>query len=351
MEPLIVDWIEEMTINGLADITIQVRARYMRGILARLPHPIKECSIQDIRRTMARYRKDHAQNTTRLAITYLILFMRHHEITGIEELKKMMPPTKTDTKKAGDMLQASDIVALIEGCRTSRDRAIIAVMYEGGMRPVEISRLRWEDVKFDESGVVINTSEKTGKPRYIRLINSEVALRNWQMDSHHHTGPVFHSFKGETPVCPCRINAIVREAAREAGITKRVYPYLLRHTRVTHLMEDGVPESVIKLQHWGSLNTPMLSTYAHISNQHIDQVLLNHAGVRKEEPKPRASPKPVQCPECHLVNLPGASYCTYCGEGLTDSARGWMRRLEDLAEDPDRLRRIADKIEQRRNEE
>ena len=38
----------------------------------------------------------------------------------------------------------------------------------------------------------------------------------------------------------------LKEAAKEAGITKRVYPHLLRHSFATHLIEQGTDLKIVK---------------------------------------------------------------------------------------------------------
>lgn len=43
-----------------------------------------------------------------------------------------------------------------------------------------------------------------------------------------------------------RIQQVVKEAAREAGIAKRVYPHLLRHTMAQRLADHGMPENLLQ---------------------------------------------------------------------------------------------------------
>lgn len=43
-----------------------------------------------------------------------------------------------------------------------------------------------------------------------------------------------------------RIQQIVKEAAGEAGIAKRVYPHLLRHTMAQRLADRGMPENLLQ---------------------------------------------------------------------------------------------------------
>ena len=43
-----------------------------------------------------------------------------------------------------------------------------------------------------------------------------------------------------------RVQQIVKEAAKEAGLTKRVYPHLLRHTMARRLADRGMPENLLQ---------------------------------------------------------------------------------------------------------
>ena len=83
------------------------------------------------------------------------------------------------------------------------------------------------------------------------------------------TSPLFKSPRGGT-YSTRRIQQIVKETAEEAGIQKRVYPYLLRHTMATRLVNVGMPiEHVRKVLGHESIDTTRV--YAETATQSVQE--------------------------------------------------------------------------------
>ena len=105
--------------------------------------------------------------------------------------------------------------------------------------------------------------------------------------------------------------------ARHAGIEKHITPHIFRHSRITHLIKEQVPESVIKLMMWGNISTDMFRTYAHLTGQDIDSAMLKSYGISVTDNGNAASRlEPVQCPHCRKINPPTSNYCFSCGQRL-----------------------------------
>ena len=55
----------------------------------------------------------------------------------------------------------------------------------------------------------------------------------------------------------------LKAAAQEAGIAKRIYPHLLRHSFATHLLEQGTDIKIVK-ELMGHNNIKTTERYVHI---------------------------------------------------------------------------------------
>ena len=104
----------------------------------------------------------------------------------------------------------------------------------------------------------------------------------------------------------------LREYAKRAGITKRVYPYLLRHGRLTELAKDL---SSAELKAHAGWRTDMSRVYVHLSGEDVGNKLLHLSNSR---PKPQTNTsKTVQCTKCQHKNPLYAKFCNDCGLTLT----------------------------------
>ena len=254
-----------------------------------------------------------------------------------KKLNNIRTPMKdTMTKVAADLLTPGEITAMVKVCNRLEDRTIIMTLYEGGFRIGELGTLTWGDVKFDQYGVIVNVNFKTDKPRYIRLIMAKDLLAQWR-SSYIYRSPegsalVFVNEYGK-PLTHATISKRLRVIAKKAGITKHVTPHLFRHSRITHMMREGVPESVIKLTMWGNMTTDMFNTYAHLTGEDIDQALLKSYGINPNS-APKKEPKiaPVQCPHCAYINSSVTSFCGVCGRPLTEEVKDTVEQANTQIE-------------------
>ncbi|WP_292347012.1 MULTISPECIES: tyrosine-type recombinase/integrase [unclassified Methanoregula] len=238
----------------------------------------------------------YAKNTLADYIGFLkrfYLWLNENEYTSIEERKinKIRVPTAPLMTKTAEMLVSKqDVFNMIAACRNSRDRAFISVLYEGGFRIGELGSLRWNQVKFSDWNVAINVDCKTGKPRYIPLVMSRQYLAQWRNDyplPMADDGYVFLTAGRHQQLQYRGVTKQFEKIARRAGIQKHITPHLLRHSRITHLINDGVKESMIKMMMWGSVDSEMFKAYAHLTAGDIDAEMAKHAGIvipdRKDE--------------------------------------------------------------------
>lgn len=273
-----------------------------------------------------------------------------HTKISLKTIEKIgVPGIDNNTKKPSQMLSEDEVRLIIDTARHPRDKALFSTLYEGSFRPVELVEMTWDQITFDEYGVVVNTAQKTGKPRYIRLITSRPYLAAWQASyplKRTDDARVFVAVtRPHKPIGYRGMQNLLVRIVKESGLEKKVSLYLFRHSRITNMLQQEYPESAIKLQAWGNLRTPMLATYAHLDGTYVDGVMLERAGIIQTEKKKKSnSLKAEQCPQCYTINSPGAQYCNTCGIGLNELARATQKtgksRLDDLLDDPEFLEYI-----------
>ena len=255
---------------------------------------------------------------------FLIWLIDEGHNTNLIEKKVLQikrPQAVVMTKSVSDLLTEPEIRQILTACKTSRDRALISVMYEGGLRIGEIGELLWDEVSFDEHGMVINSDFKTGKPRFIRCVFSTPYMKEWQRESKGIGKTfVFTTNRNEPPTYEMLYRQI-RRLAKRTGIEKHVHPHIFRHSRITHLLQQGMNESAVKMMMWGSINTDMFQAYAHLTGADVDKAVLELHGITQKKVKDRDhSLDARECPRCHAIAAPTQKFCGVCAAPLTDEA-------------------------------
>jgi hypothetical protein len=187
---------------------------------------------------------------------------------------------------------------------------------------------------------------KTGKTRPVTLQSSNVRLRQWR-DMCGNPQPndlVFPSRPGsDTLMSYNGMKKIVKKAAKKAGIEKSISLHTFRHSRITHLMQQGVPEKTIKMQAWGDVSTDMLKVYAHLTPSDVEMDMLKHYGIETDDNLKQIDNTldPIQCKICGLVNPHSSQFCYGCNQALSADAVNEIANLQKIIEnDPLFLQRV-----------
>ena len=172
--------------------------------------------------------------------------------------------------KLPTVLSEEEIKALFENTRNIKHKAILFLIYSGGLRMSEILNLKWDDI--DASRSVINIRNGKGKKDRITLL-SQLAYGYLQQYRKVYK-PAVWVFEGGVgkPYSARSINKIIKRSSGLSGISKNISAHTLRHSFATHLLERGTDLRYIQtlLGHESSKTT---ERYAHVTKRGFDKLI------------------------------------------------------------------------------
>lgn len=171
------------------------------------------------------------------------------------------------------ILSEEEVARLIESASTSYHRVILMTLYATGLRREELCRLKLTDV--DSQRMVIHVRQGKGNrdrdvtlsPRLLEVLRAYWRWRKPQT----YLFPSLYRCRKEKPITSHSVWYAVREAARRAGIKKKVSPHLLRHSWATHLLERGTDLKTIQVL-LGHVDLEATTIYLHLSQRHMQAV-------------------------------------------------------------------------------
>lgn len=232
--------------------------------------------------------------------------------TGIKNEKKLTP---------SDILTESEIKLLIQNASTVRDKAIIALLFDAGIRVGELLNMRIRDINLNQEPALISVDGKTGQ-RTIPIIFSVPYIADY-LNSMHDAKPdnyLWHlegSWKNQKGHADYgAIRMMLKRLGKKAGLEKRIYPHLLRHSRAS-VYANRLTESQLKQFFGWTGDSRMAATYVHLSARDINNAVLKANGYTVPEKEAETELKVQVCAKCRLPNQATAKYCSRCGSGLS----------------------------------
>jgi integrase/recombinase XerD len=179
-----------------------------------------------------------------------------------------------------ETLTVAEVERLLDAAPDLRGRTLLEVLYAAGLRVSEALGLDREDLSIDGGFVRV-----IGKGDHERLVPvGDIALDwlgRWLAEGRpalleiggiafERGGPIFLGDRGRR-LARQQAFAIVRTAARRAGLPERVSPHTLRHSFATHLLEGGADLRIVQeLLGHASISTTQL--YTHLTGERVREV-------------------------------------------------------------------------------
>ncbi|MGC8562914.1 MAG: tyrosine-type recombinase/integrase [Thermoplasmata archaeon] len=254
---------------------------------------------------------------------------------------KFRSKNKINYKKKPDWrISQEEVDLLIASCDNARDKAIISLLFDSGIRISEFFTLRIKDVIFDNYGMRIMVSGKTGV-RNVRVIGDSIGYVKGWLNVHPDTFNgeswlfcgIGHDREGKPntwePMFHQQVYAMLRKVknraiARGFPANKRLNPHKFRHNRATELAPKLPPLVLDKEMGW-NLDSKMPAVYVHLNDEEVDNAYLEANGVHVEN-KSKEIRKMRTCLRCKTVNPHNSEFCLQCGAPL-DYDR--FRQMED----------------------
>jgi integrase/recombinase XerD len=266
-----------LTAARLAPRTVEAYRRDLIALASWLGRPPSTITTEELERWIAELRAAGLSPATiARRVASIRSFLRHLVLVGSVEVNAaaelQLPRRVRRLPRTLSPREAERLIDAASGTtpRALRDRALVELLYGGGLRVGEAVSLDRAAVDLDDR--LVRTVGKGGKERVVPVGRSAVdALRRYlargrpHLDRKHRPELFLNAQGGGLTRAGAFL--ILRRLAAKAGLEpERVHPHLLRHSFATHLLEGGADlRSVQEMLGHADLSTTEL--YTHVTDR------------------------------------------------------------------------------------
>ncbi len=210
--------------------------------------------------------KTRSQNTVRNYISTIREVLDYMDLKGIKCLKKSLVPAPKRLDRIPEFLTPEEVADMIENASSLRNKCVISLLYSSGIRLSELISLN--------RGQIINKRFTViGKGSKARLCfideRTEELLNDYLETRKDNCEALIVSARYKMRMTATNIQLLIKNSARNAGISKKVTPHTLRHSFATNLLVNNVDIRYIgKMLGHASIQTTM--QYTHVVDNDLE---------------------------------------------------------------------------------
>ena len=283
----------------------------------------------------------------RTVIDYIDAYKRFQAWNNKGKLPDKFTTLNFKAKKNGkapeDLKTPDEFQKMIDNAGSTRNKALIATLYDSSCSLGEILGMKRKDVEFDQFGTTLSVFGKT-RFRKTYIVGSIVMFLKLLLKENSPTDPnayIFTKVKGngreDITYADCR--KMLSQTLGRADVTKRIPPHLFRHTRAS-IFASQITEAPSESQMGWVHGSRQTQTYVHLSGEQQKRAVLKAYGLILENENLDTGMR--RCPSCGNQIGVKSEFCPFCLANFTKEKNQTLSQArESLLNEIQSLRILA----------
>jgi len=243
------------TSAGRSQKTIHAYKNFLYNFSAKVNLPIEQITRKVVSNWLAEYRVNKEKKTIVQRLSLLSNFFNYLisiRVISVSPVFRRMKPRKV-VNKLPDIISKAELSAITIAAENLglRDRAILVVLKDSGIRRFELAALDVVDIDLLKGTLYVKKGKNKNKRTIplsrecLYLLSQYITKENLKTNS-----PLFLNRYGKR-ISDKLIDRVCKKVSKLASLKKPIYPHLLRHLYATRLMlkGTGIKTSQARLGH------------------------------------------------------------------------------------------------------
>jgi len=259
--------LSDLRLRGCSPKTLDAYLGCARAYVAYHRRPPEQMGEAEIRQFLLHLEAKGRSGSTRRVYASALKFLYGVTLQRPDIAAQIVGPRRV-AQRLPDVATPMEVERLFESLGSTKYRALAMLAYGAGLRVSELCKLRVEDI--DSQRMVIHVRQgKRKRDRYVMLPQRLLVVLRQYYKAERPRAPFL--FPGERPGTCLSVSSVqhaLHEAAKRAGLKKRISPHVLRHSFATALLDQGTDLRVIQLL-LGHASVSTTARYARVTGERL----------------------------------------------------------------------------------
>lgn len=274
------DYLKYLSITSKSKVRLENNKRNLLTLRKFIKKPLSKTTLKDLRDFLSQLnnsnRTQASKNDLKHSIKRFLKWRFKDWSKRFDNLSDIKLHVGFNEEKinSSSLVSPQDIAEILRHTPKVKWRAFFMALYESALRPIELRNLLWKNITFDTDQGGISElniyATKTSKSRVVYVKEATKYLK--QLKEKSISDLVFPSNKDPNKPMSKEIPSYWLARISKKALGRRIYPYILRHSRATELYTNSNIPDKIASKFMGHSKS-MADVYTHLSKEDVKEAM------------------------------------------------------------------------------